>query len=64
MKKRQVATVQVKIRVIAVIQNMHHRQLKDVSAPERQKWKECWYSLCVPFLIRLCLILLTLVNTD
>ena len=33
-KKRQVVTVQVRMRVTAVIQNMHNRQLKEVATPE------------------------------
>ena len=33
-KKRQVVTVQVQMGVMAVIQNMHNRQLKEVATPE------------------------------
>ena len=33
-KKRQVVMVKVQMRVTAVIQNMHNRQLKEVTTPE------------------------------
>ena len=33
-KKRQVVTVQVRMRVTAVVQNMHNRQPKEVATPE------------------------------
>ena len=58
-KKRQAATVQVRMRVIAVIQNMHKCQLKKIAAKEVE-------GMLAQALrsIRLCLILLTLVKTN